>query len=326
MITGFNTDVEHEGIVYHVQTEDKGLETPLILSLVYTGGAILASKRVRYDDLIAAGFDEKLLAERLQRQHKLICAAIRAGRLEDLKKMSGRETASRAAAKKAFVEEPVQPAEVSEEPSPFELPPQIEPTPQIELTPQIEISPPIELTQPFEPVPPPAPPPAPARPTPARPAPRKKSDTGRRLVSPAAKSAPQAEKNLPPPRRLGAQAIRASAQKRAAEVVQPEVSASNELHLGMIDEKNYRGGDRITLRVRVAQGNERREAVNNAEVIIKILGSTFRPLILQSKTGPDGIATFIIQLPHFRSGRAAILVRATSGGHEAELRRIIQQG
>ena len=42
MITGFNTDVEHDGVVYHVQTEDKGLDSPLILSLVYSGGAILA--------------------------------------------------------------------------------------------------------------------------------------------------------------------------------------------------------------------------------------------------------------------------------------------
>jgi hypothetical protein len=84
VITGFNTDIEHEGVTYHVQTEDKGLDSPLILSLVYSGGAILASKRSTYDDLIATGFNEKTLAERLQRQHKLICAAIHAGRIEDL--------------------------------------------------------------------------------------------------------------------------------------------------------------------------------------------------------------------------------------------------
>src|SRR6266480_2145772 len=88
MITGYNTDVEHDGVVYHVQTEDKGIETPLVLSLVYSGGAILASKRASYQDLIAAGFDENALAERLQRQHRLICAAIKAGRLNDLKKMN----------------------------------------------------------------------------------------------------------------------------------------------------------------------------------------------------------------------------------------------
>ncbi|HYY96860.1 MAG TPA: hypothetical protein VE713_20310, partial [Pyrinomonadaceae bacterium] len=89
MITGFNTDIQHEGVTYHVQTEDKGLETPLILSLVYVGGAIIASKRTPYADLLARGFDEKALTERLNRQHKLICAAIRAGRVADLKRMGG---------------------------------------------------------------------------------------------------------------------------------------------------------------------------------------------------------------------------------------------
>lgn len=87
MITGYNTDVEHDGVVYHVQTEDKGLDSPLILSLVYSGGAILASKRSHYDDLIASGFSEERLAERLKRQHRLICAAIHAGRIEELKRM-----------------------------------------------------------------------------------------------------------------------------------------------------------------------------------------------------------------------------------------------
>jgi hypothetical protein len=97
VITGFNTDVEHDGVIYHVQTEDKGLESPLILSLVYSGGAILASKRSTYEDLIAAGFDEEVLADRLKRQHRLICAAIRAGRIDDLKRMSGRERETDAA-------------------------------------------------------------------------------------------------------------------------------------------------------------------------------------------------------------------------------------
>lgn len=91
MITGYNTDVEYAGVTYHVQTEDKGLQTPVILSLVYEGGAILASKRSAYDDLVAGGFDEELLATRLKRQHKLICAAVHAGRIEDLKRMTERD-------------------------------------------------------------------------------------------------------------------------------------------------------------------------------------------------------------------------------------------
>ena len=45
MITGFNTDIKHNDKVYHIQTEDKGLQNPYIESLVYVGGEILASKK-----------------------------------------------------------------------------------------------------------------------------------------------------------------------------------------------------------------------------------------------------------------------------------------
>lgn len=92
MLTGFTTSVEYKGVTYHVQTEDKGLGTPVILSLVYDGGTVLATKRTSYEDLVTAGFDADTLSKRLKQQHKLICAAILSGRLEDLKRLSVRET------------------------------------------------------------------------------------------------------------------------------------------------------------------------------------------------------------------------------------------
>jgi hypothetical protein len=51
VITGFNTDVKYRGLVYHVQTEDKGTTNPLIETLIYKGGEILASRRLPYGDL-----------------------------------------------------------------------------------------------------------------------------------------------------------------------------------------------------------------------------------------------------------------------------------
>jgi hypothetical protein len=91
VITGYNTDVDYGGVTYHVQTEDKGMQTPMILTLLYVGGAILASKRTPYDDLVTSGFDEDILRKRLERQHQLICAAVHAGRIEELKRMGERE-------------------------------------------------------------------------------------------------------------------------------------------------------------------------------------------------------------------------------------------
>jgi hypothetical protein len=131
VIIGYNTDVEHDGVVYHVQTEDKGTNTPVIVSLVYIGGEILASKRSPYNDLIASGFTEAALAERLKRQHRLICAAINAGRLEELKRRATpaaepatSQATEQAAEPEAAGEEPVEELPRAEQPL---IPPVVQP-------------------------------------------------------------------------------------------------------------------------------------------------------------------------------------------------------
>jgi len=84
MITGFNTDVKHEGHVYHVQTEDRGLDNPMFESLIYIGGSIVAKKLTPYSDKLTEGATEETLSSLLKRQHQVIIAAIKAGRIEDL--------------------------------------------------------------------------------------------------------------------------------------------------------------------------------------------------------------------------------------------------
>src|SRR5262249_37192780 len=81
MITGFNTDVRHGDTVYHVQTEDKGVRNPLILSLIYVKGKILDAFRTRYDDFLDSGrFSEALLQKILEYQHRQILGAIKRGK------------------------------------------------------------------------------------------------------------------------------------------------------------------------------------------------------------------------------------------------------
>ena len=262
MITGYNTDVEHNGVVYHVQTEDKGLESPLILSLVYTGGAILASKRAPYDDLLATGFDEQKLAERVQRQHKLICAAIHAGRIEDLKKMSQRAQEAQHAAR------PVE-QKIAQPPPPEE---QVQPQPSAGAP---TFTPP-PLMIPIE-----------EQPSVSRPA-----GTG-----------------METPERAGAA---------------PPALIKGRLFLDLLEDRLLRAGEFVTFRVRVSSGTtEDRDGVPGAEVTLKVLGTTFRPQISSAGTDQDGIAILFSALPRFTTGRAAILIRASVQGQEAELRRII---
>jgi hypothetical protein len=82
MITGYNTDVRHGEVVYHVQTEDKGAANPFIESLVYVGGQVLASKRASYADLLAEGREEKEIVALMDHQHRTMIAAIRHGKLD----------------------------------------------------------------------------------------------------------------------------------------------------------------------------------------------------------------------------------------------------
>ena len=281
MITGFNTDVEYEGVTYHVQTEDKGLKSPLILSLVYVGGTILASKRTPYDDLLAEGFDEKKLAERLQRQHKLICAAIHTGRIEDLKRQTERDANSRAKT-----------TEPEEQKS--EAPEQKDDASEIVLEDPDLI----------------------------------RTDNIADFMPPSVFMSPPAAEEEP-----AAPAINEASSSSQLEHVDysrvvdynGSVVHTDNLQITLQDEIRFVAGEYVKIKVRVGSGRDNLEDFSNAAVTLKVLGSSFRPLIFSGKTGTDGTATFYVMLPYFTSGRAAILINATNKGYRAELRRVIHQ-
>ena len=288
MITGFNTDIEHKGVVYHVQTEDKGLDSPIILSLVYVGGTILASKRSPYQDLIAAGFSDELLAERLKRQHRLICAAISSGRIDDLKKMSGRtkEAAPLKESVEQFIVEGEQAAEVETASTTIEEPFEIEYWP---------------MTQEW------TPPPAPA------------DEELAAVIEPGME--PRYEPVAATPQPPEPEPV---VEEEQPEELVLEPVLEDGLFVGLLDDDEFYSGQRYTLRVLVnnrANGDEKPLA--NVAVSVKVLGTTFRPLIYTLKTESDGVASVTTDIPQFTSGRAAVLVRAVTKDQAAELRRII---
>jgi len=284
VITGFNTDIEHDGVIYHVQTEDKGLDSPIILSLVYAGGTILASKRSPYEDLIAEGFSDEALAERLKRQHRLICAAIHSGRINDLKKMSGRGKAQREVVEPAEVEES---SEVETEAATVEQPFEIEYWP---------------VAQEWTPPPP------------------HEDEDLAAVIEPGME-----------PRYEPVEIIHAPPEPEPVveEEEQPEEPVSEPaledgLLITLLDDDDFYSGQRYTLRVLISNrmaGDEK--PLSNVAVSVKVLGTTFRPLIYTLKTESDGVASVSTEIPQFTSGRAAVLVRAVTKDEAAELRRII---
>jgi hypothetical protein len=84
VLTGFNTDIEHSGTTYHVQTEDKGRGNPLVESLVYTSGEILYTRRTPYNDLVEQDVDKEAIATLMERQHRSIVDAVQTGGLARL--------------------------------------------------------------------------------------------------------------------------------------------------------------------------------------------------------------------------------------------------
>lgn len=277
MITGFNTDVEYNGEVYHVQTEDKGLEARIILSLVYQGGTILASKRSPYDDLLKDGkIDEKALAERLSKQHKLICAAIKAGRIEDLKRMSMQQSGS--FSKKLIVKKELFET-TSKEDSSEEL---ILPVGEIvrqELSNQEEIIEiPVDIAE-----------------------------------EPIVEEVEIIEEEMLP--------------EEAVEILRDlteEKTSVSSLNVEILGSKVFKAGDRRILSIVVTQ-SETKKAVSNLPVIVKVLGSAFRPVIYHARTDENGLALIKdFQIPIFKSGRAAILIKVLYNGEEVEIRQLVR--
>jgi hypothetical protein len=83
MITGYNTDIRHGGVVFHVQTEDKGVGNPTIESLIYVGGQVLAAKRGSYAELLSAGKGEPEIQAMMDHQHRVMIAAIKGGKFDE---------------------------------------------------------------------------------------------------------------------------------------------------------------------------------------------------------------------------------------------------
>ncbi len=292
MITGFNTDINYEGVTYHVQTEDKGLATPLILSLVYNGGTILASKRSPYDDLLAGEFDEKVLTERLQKQHKLICAAVRAGRIEDLKRMTMKESVARQT--ELVAQKEIKPGAKKEEPADSaQLKTEDIPTPAIlKGNPESLETPEGRNLAPKDSM----------------------WNIPLEIVEEPAAEIVEEETILP------SEAVEIITDSARAESV-----SDDKLRIELLGKTKFKGGERKTVSLMVRRGS-RETGLNGAQILVKIIGSAFRPQIFHAKTDGNGVAILLLQLPHFKAGRAALLIRATSDGEEAELRRTIQQG
>lgn len=70
VVVGFNHNIKHRGKMYHIQTEDSGLENPQLTTHLFVGGNILASKKRSYAELLGADDLARTVRELMEAQHK----------------------------------------------------------------------------------------------------------------------------------------------------------------------------------------------------------------------------------------------------------------
>src|SRR4029077_17671612 len=79
---GFNSKAQVGPDLYDVQTEDRGAAHPFIDTLVLIRGRVVYRHSTSYEDLAAAGaMDQAILRARVEKQHREIIEALRAGAL-----------------------------------------------------------------------------------------------------------------------------------------------------------------------------------------------------------------------------------------------------
>lgn len=74
-ILGYNHNIGHRGLVFHVQTEDSGVDNPHIFTHLFHGGVIIFTRKIDYD----AAADEALVKSLMQAQHKAMLKELKRG-------------------------------------------------------------------------------------------------------------------------------------------------------------------------------------------------------------------------------------------------------
>ena len=113
MITGFNTNVQHRDLLFHVQTEDSGRAHPHLISHVYHGGTIIASEKSDYSERIDAEDLDRQVRVLMEAQHKSMISRLEQGEFDRVieERIPGKVPASLA-----------QTTPVTEPPAPVERP------------------------------------------------------------------------------------------------------------------------------------------------------------------------------------------------------------
>lgn len=81
---GYNTDIEHRGLMFHVQTQDQGSNAQYVESIVYRSGKVLASRRTYYTNFLNSPALQNTINKIIDEQHEGILQEISEGTFDHL--------------------------------------------------------------------------------------------------------------------------------------------------------------------------------------------------------------------------------------------------
>ena len=83
-MSGFNTEIEHKGLVFHVQTQDQGINAHYVESVIYRSGKVLSSRRTYYTSFLNNPGLRNKIREIIQEQHSTLLKEITEGLFDHL--------------------------------------------------------------------------------------------------------------------------------------------------------------------------------------------------------------------------------------------------
>jgi hypothetical protein len=84
MLSGFNTNVSHRSLLFHVQSEDSGRSHPHIITHLYHRGTILASEKSSYAEQLGAQDLPGVVKDLMEKQHKAVLRRLVSGQFDSL--------------------------------------------------------------------------------------------------------------------------------------------------------------------------------------------------------------------------------------------------
>ena len=280
MLTGFNQDVHVNGEVIHIQTEDKGRAKAVVETLVYRGGTIIAAKRTSYLDQAEAGaLDDDVLGEMLKKQHQIIVAIIKNGKVDDLvrafQKSLARDTPGQAVVPSPAAEPTATfpPSQAAPIPGDFQIPASPAPAAVAEA--------PALAGEELDPV-------------------------GRAVVD----------------RISGPLTGELDLDKIISDYLQSGLQ-KEKLRLRLTGRTDFLAGENVLLQVAATRGTG--QPIEGASIVVKVIGTAFKPQVFPGRTDREGVASFHLSLPMFTAGSAAIVVQASSKHGDGEIKHLIRR-